>query len=199
MNPDPGFGEVTVLLKQWRQEKNADAYNQLIPLVYQELHRIARAIAFRQGQSNPADQTLHPTAIVQQAYLNLIDQHTVEWNDRAHFLAIAAREMRRILVDHWRYKHAQIRGGEFQQISFAEIELAQGQPDFDGMALHTALEKLANLDPEEARIVDLRYFGGMTVDEVAEVLELSRATVERRERHAKAWIRKQLGSDGVTE
>ncbi|HMW02394.1 MAG TPA: ECF-type sigma factor [Acidobacteriota bacterium] len=197
MNPGHDSGEVTVLLKQWRQEQNADAYNQLIPLVYNELRRIALAISFRQGQANPADQTLNPTAIVQQAYLNLIDQHTVEWNDRAHFLAIAAREMRRILVDHWRYKHAQMRGGELQQVSFADIELAQGQPDFDGMALHRALEKLANLDPEEAQIVDLRYFGGLTVDEVAEVLQLSRATIERRERHAKAWIRKQLGSEAL--
>ncbi|MBX7222383.1 MAG: sigma-70 family RNA polymerase sigma factor [Blastocatellia bacterium] len=185
-------GEVTQLLVNWRKTKDAEAFNQLIPLVYTELHRIARILSQRHRDAQDGDPTLGPTAIVHQAYLNLIEEHNVEWKDRAHFLAIAAREMRRILVDHWRYKTAEMRGGYREQVSFSKVPGFVQDLDLDILELNDVLEQFREFDEEEARIIDLRFFGGMTVDEVAEVMELSRATVERRERHAKAWIRKRL-------
>ncbi|MBX7221495.1 MAG: sigma-70 family RNA polymerase sigma factor [Blastocatellia bacterium] len=184
-------GTVTRLLLQWRQENDVAAFHQLIPLVYEELRRMARNIAFRH-QKQSGDPTLGATALVQQAYLNLVDEKNVEWKDRAHFMAIAAREMRRILIDHWRYQAAEMHGGGQEQVSFSAVTIAIPGQNVDTLALGECLQRLETLDPEQARIIDLHFFGGLTVDEIAEVVGISRATVERKERHAKAWIRCQL-------
>lgn len=161
---------------------------QLAPLVHEELRRIAR----RCMAGERAGHTLQATALVHEAYLRLVDVRRVQWRDRAHFLAMAARLMRRVLVDHARAKRYQKRGGGAVRVTFAE-ELPVGEaPDLDLLAVDEALSALAVVDERKGRVVELRFFGGLTVDETADVLEVSPETVMRDWKMAKAWLRREL-------
>ena len=161
--------------------------------VYAELHQqAARAM----GRETP-DHTLQATALVSEAYLRLIDQSRVQWRNRAHFFGVAAQLMRRILVDHARGRLAAKRGGGVRQLTLDGADPAGASPNdeaVDVLALHEALERLAALDPGQARIVELRYFGGMTIEDTAEALGLSPATIKREWAVARAWLRRELGT-----
>jgi RNA polymerase sigma factor (TIGR02999 family) len=177
---------VTELLLAWGQGDPA-ALDQLIPSVYDELHRLAQHYMRREAPGH----TLQTTALVNEAYLRLVDQN-VSWRNRAHFIGVAAQLMRRILVDHARaHRYAKRGGGQFQVTLDAVAEMAEGRsPDL--VALDDALMSLAALNPQQARIVELRYFGGLTIEETAEVLGVSDTTVEREWRVARAWLRREL-------
>src|SRR3954471_10270553 len=163
--------DVTQLLARWSGGDEA-ALNDLLPVVYGELHRQARRYLVGERPGH----TLQPTALVHEAYLRLIAQRDVRWQNRAHFFGVAAQLMRRILVDHARGRAAAKRGGGVVAIPMPE---PAAQPGVDVIALDAALERLAGLDPAQARVVELRYFGGLTVDETAEVMHVSAATVKR--------------------
>jgi RNA polymerase sigma factor (TIGR02999 family) len=161
----------------------------ILPLVYDELRLLAAN--YMRHERRP-DHTLQPTALVHEAYLRLIDQSRVDWKNRAHFFAIAAEMMRRILVDHARKHHAQKRGGYETLISLDDaISFAQ-DTEINVVAVDEALLELSRLDTQQSRIVELRFFGGLTLDEVAEVLQISRSTVQREWNMAKAWLYNQL-------
>jgi RNA polymerase sigma factor (TIGR02999 family) len=159
--------------------------------VYAELHaQAARAM----GHETP-DHTLQPTALVSEAYLRLIDQRRVQWRNRSHFFGVAAQLMRRILVDHARARHAAKRGGGMPQITLDGADGAHAAPDESGvdvLVLHEALERLAAIDPRQARVVELRYFGGMNIEDTAEALDISPATIKREWAVARAWLRREL-------
>ena len=161
--------------------------------VYAELHRqAARAM----GRESP-EHTLQATALVSEAYLRLIDQSRVQWRNRAHFFGVAAQLMRRVLVDHARGRLADKRGGGARQFTLGDADAANDEPNdagVDVLALHEALERLAALDADQARVVELRYFGGMTIEDTAEVLGVSPATVKREWAVARAWLRRELGT-----
>jgi RNA polymerase sigma factor (TIGR02999 family) len=179
---------ITQLLARW---SNGDqtALDGLMPLVYSELRRLAGNYLRRERQ----DHTLQPTALVNEAYLKLIDQRTAKWQNRAQFYGIAAQLMRRILVDHARQHKAAKRGGSDQQrLSITGAGELAAKPDLDVLALHEALEELATIDPQQARIVELKFFGGLSIEETAEVLEIGHATVERDWKMARAWLRRKL-------
>lgn len=178
---------VTGLLERWSQG-DQDALEQLMPLVYDELHRLAGAYLRRERRGH----TLQPTALVNEAYLRLIDQRTARWHNRAQFFGVAAQLMRRILVDHARAHHAAKRGGSQEDLRLSLARPFGEQPDFDLLALHDALNQLAEIDPEQGRIVELRFFGGLTIEETAEVVGISHATVEREWKMARAWLRREL-------
>jgi RNA polymerase sigma factor (TIGR02999 family) len=173
----------TQLLLAWGTG-DREALDQMLPLVYEELHRLAAHYLSRERP----DHTLQPTALVHEAYLRLINQRHVDWRNRAQFLGVAAGAMRRILVNHARDRAAAKRGGNRERVSISLIEAPSGGPDVELIALEEALEQLAALDARKARVVELRFFGGLTTDEVAEVLEISRATVEREWSFARAWL-----------
>lgn len=178
---------ITQLLLKWSEGDNS-ALERLMPLVYNELRRLA----VRYLRRERANHTLQPTALVHEAYLRLVDQHQVEWQNRAQFYGLAARLMRNILVDHARRRQAAKRGGEQFQIS-AEIDSqAAVPPEFEFLALHEALERLALNDPQKARIVELRFFGGLSIEETASILEIGHATVERDWKFARAWLGREL-------
>jgi RNA polymerase sigma factor (TIGR02999 family) len=181
--------DVTGLLLAWRRGDQA-ATDQLVAAVYDELHRQAGRAMQREG----GDHTLQATALVHESYLRLVDQRRVEWRNRAHFFAIASTVMRRILVDHARARLAAKRGGGVVPITLAGAERGgpQDTDDVDLLALHEALERLAVLDPDQARLVELRYFGGLTIEETAEALGVSPATVKREWALARAWLRREL-------
>lgn len=161
----------------------------ILPLVYDELRLLAASYMRRERRQ---DHTLQPTALVHEAYIRLIDQTRVNWKNRAHFFAMAAEMMRRILVDHARKHQAEKRGGAETRISLDDA-LSFGQDlDIDVVAVDEALLDLARLDPQQSRIVELRFFGGLTLDETAEVLQISRSTVQREWNMAKAWLYNQL-------
>lgn len=178
---------VTELLERWSQG-DQEALEQLMPLVYDELHRLAGAYLRRERR----DHTLQPTALVNEAYLRLIDQRNARWHNRAQFFGVAAQLMRRILVDHARARHAEKRGGSQEDLSLSIVRHFGEKPDLDVLALHDVLHRLAEIDPEQSRIVELRFFGGLTIAETAEVLHSSHATVEREWRMARAWLRREL-------
>ena len=161
--------------------------------VYAELHQqAARAM----GRETP-EHTLQATALVSEAYLRLIDQSRVQWRNRAHFFGVAAQLMRRILVDHARGRLAAKRGGGVRQLTLDDVDPVGASPNDEGvdvLTLHEALERLAALDPGQARIVELRYFGGMTIEDTAEALDLSPATIKREWAVARAWLRRELGT-----
>jgi RNA polymerase sigma factor (TIGR02999 family) len=167
---------------------NRDSLDQLLPAVYDELRRLAEAFM----RNERASHTLQPTALVHEAYLRLIDQREVDWNNRAHFFSIAAETMRRILVNYAHSHKAAKRGGEATRLSIDQIASIPGASEVDVILLDEALERLAAMDPEQARIVELRFFGGLTVKEVAAVLNLSTTTIEREWRTAKAWLQDQI-------
>ena len=175
------------------------ALGELLPLVYAELRRLAAGYLRRERPGH----TLQPTALVNEAYLRLVDQTQVRWQNRAHFLGVAAQMMRRILVDHVRGQRAEKRGGEIQKLSLDENIDVSGERAADLVALDEALKRLAELDPQKSRIVELRFFGGLSVEETAEVLGVSAPTVKRQWRMAKAWLYGQVsrkeqeaGADG---
>ena len=180
---------ITRLLLAWSAGDKA-ALNELTPLVYQELHRLAAAHMARER----AGHTLQPTALVNEVYLRLVDLQGVGWRDRAHFIAVAARTMRRILVDFARSRGYQKRNGG-ERVALNESLIA-GQPGTDLVALDDALTRLEEIDERKSRIVELRYFGGLQVDETAEALRISPETVARDWRAAKAWLYLQL-SEGA--
>ena len=160
----------------------------LLPLIYGELRRLAGGYLRRERQGH----TLEPTALVHEAYLRMVDQTQVRWQNRAHFFGVAAQMMRRILVDHARAHQAEKRGGEAQILSLDENIDVSGERSAELVALDEALERLAELDPEKSRVVELRFFGGLSVEETAEVLGVSAPTVKRHWRMAKAWLYGQM-------
>src|SRR6266545_3070036 len=179
---------ITQLLIRWNNGDQA-ALEKLMALVYEELRRLAGNYIRRERQGH----TLQPTALVNEAYLRLVDQRSAKWQNRAQFYGIAAQLMRRILVDHARLKHAQKRGGSDQQrLSITSAGGLPAKPDLDVLALHEALEELATLDVQQARIVELKFFGGLSIEEIAAVMQLGHATVERDWKMARAWLRRKL-------
>jgi RNA polymerase sigma factor (TIGR02999 family) len=156
----------------------------MLPVVYDELHRLATQCLSRESTGH----TLQPTALVNEAYLRLVDQRRVDWKNRAQFLGLAANMMRRILVNHARDRAALKRGRDVQQISLSLLESPSGRPDVDLIALEDALDRLAAMDERKSRVVELKFFGGLTTEEIAEVLQVSGATVEREWAFARAWL-----------
>ncbi len=175
--------DVTQLLLAW-QSGDRDALDRMLPLVYDELHRLAAGYLRRER----SDHTLQPTALVHEAYLRLVRQRQVDWRNRAQFLGVAAGMMRRILVNHARDRSAAKRAGGREQVSLSLVADGGGAPDVDLIALEDALGRLASLDARKARVVELRFFGGLAMDEIGEVLGVSRATVEREWSFARAWL-----------
>ena len=179
---------ITQLLIRWNAGDET-ALDKLMPLVESELRRLAGNYLRRERPGH----TLQPTALVNEAYLRLVEQRDARWQNRAHFYGISAKLMRRILVDHARVKFAEKRGGADQQrLSITSAQGLSASPDLDILALHEALEELAQLDPQQERIVELKFFGGLSIDEVAEVLSIGHATVERDWKMARAWLRLKL-------
>ncbi|MBX7222615.1 MAG: sigma-70 family RNA polymerase sigma factor [Blastocatellia bacterium] len=181
--------DLTQLLLDWRNG-DAEAYNRLIPLVYDELRKIARRIVA--DQRSDLRHTLQPTAIVHEAYSRLIHESEIEWQSRAHFYGIAGRTIRRIIVDEFRKNNAEKRGGEWEQVSLDGVQAAVKLPDVNLLALDRALEKLESLDERKSRITELRFFSGLTNLEIGEVLGISDKTVEREWSGAKAWLHREL-------
>jgi len=180
---------ITELLIAWSDGRR-EAGEDLMPLVYGEL----RVLAARYLRGEPAGRRLQPTELVHEAYMRLVDQRRVQWRNRAHFYGIAAQIMRRILVDHARARGAGKRGAGWEHIPLVEDQMPSGEHDVDIVALDEALARLAAVDAQQARIVELRYFGGLTIDEVAEITRISSATVVREWTMAKAWLRSELSS-----
>lgn len=170
------------LLDQSRTDK--PGLDDMLPVVYQELHRLATGYLSREAIGH----TLQPTALVNEAYLRLVDQRRVDWRNRAQFLGLAASMMRRILLNHARDRSAQKRGAAAQQVSLSLLEAPSGRPDVDLIALEDALGRLAAQDERKSRVVELKFFGGLTTEEIAEVLQISGATVEREWSFARAWL-----------
>jgi RNA polymerase sigma factor (TIGR02999 family) len=162
--------------------------DQMLPVLYDELHRLAEAYLRREDPGH----TLQPTALVHEAYLRLIDQRRVDWRNRAQFLGVAAGIMRRILVDHARGRAAQKRGGGAEAVSLSLVEAPSGRPEVELIALEQALEQLTARDPRKAQVVELKFFGGLSAREIAEVMGISDATVEREWTFAKAWLYKAI-------
>src|SRR5580765_8774505 len=159
-----------------------------MPLVHHELHRIAQ----RHMAGEPPGHSLQATALVNEAYVRLVDGKAVEWHDRAHFLAVSARVMRRILVDHARARHYQKRGGDAARVTLDEALVVASEPDQDFVALDEALIALAAVDARKSQVVEMRFFGGLTLEETAEALQVSRDTVKRDWKMAKLWLLREL-------
>lgn len=189
--PTPPPSRITALLRAW-SEGDHDALDELLPLVYGELHRQAE----RAMQAQPEGHTLQTTALVHEAYLRLVDGSGAGWQDRAHFFGVAARVMRSVLVDHARARRAAKRGGGAAVLTLSPDDAAS-DPDADSNgvdveALDEALNRLAAFDSRQARVVELRYFAGLSINETAAVLDVSHATVEREWRTARLWLRREL-------
>jgi len=170
--------------------QNKADLDQLMPVVYDELRRLAQKYLSRERP----DHTLQTTALVHEAYLRLVDQKAVDWQNRAQFFGIAARMMRRILINYAQERHAKKRQGAAVRVSLDDAVNFFEERDLDLAALDQALTELAGLDPQQAQVVELRFFGGLTIEEVSEVLEISPATTKREWDSAKLWLRRQLGS-----
>jgi RNA polymerase sigma factor (TIGR02999 family) len=183
----PSHEDVTELLFSWRNG-DQEALNKLIPVVYQDLRRLARRYLNRERP----DHTLQTTALVHEAYLRLVDENDGNWRNRAQFFAVASQLMRHILVDYARSHNAAKRGGNYAKVSFDEQMMVSEDKGPDLMALDEALNSLALIDPEQSRVVELRVFGGLTVEETAEVLGVSPRTVKREWSMARAWLHRQL-------
>ena len=180
--------DLTALLSEWGRG-NSNALNELLPLVYAELRRIAAG----QLRGERGSHTLQPTALVHEVYLRLIDQRHADWRDRAHFFGAAAQVMRRILVDHARRRHASKRGDGLMTVSIDQAKEVIAPDGISVLALDHALDRLAKLDAGLARVVELRAFGGLTIEETACVLKVSPTTAKREWRTAKAWLTRELG------
>jgi RNA polymerase sigma factor (TIGR02999 family) len=179
----------TELLLAW-SNGDTDAFDQLVPLVHAELHRLARLHMRRERQGH----TLQPTALVNEAYLRLIKLKTIRWQDRAHFLAMSARIMRRVLVDFARARRNEKRGGGMPKTTFDEALPISGEPGKDLVALDEALTALETVHPRKSQVVELRFFGGLSLEETAVALDVSIDTVKRDWRFAKLWLLRQLES-----
>ena len=186
--------DITQLLVDW-SEGNKEALDKLVPLVYEELRRLARHYMRREHEGH----TLQTSALVNEAYLKLIDQKDVRWRNRAHFFAISAQLMRRILIDHARRHHYQKRGGGAYKLSLDEAALGVEDRASELVALDDALKELAKFDPRKSQIVEMRFFGGMGAEEVAEALGCSLRTVEREWRKSKAWLRRAVSEGAYDE
>ena len=183
----PSSSDITALLGDWTRG-NQNAFNQLLPLVYAELRRMAT----RHLRGERAGHTLQPTALVHEVYLRLVDQRKVDWRNRAHFFGVSAQVMRRILVDHARTHNAIKRGDGLPRVSIDEAKDVTGPDGIPVLALDEALNRLTAIDEDLAKIVELRAFGGMTIDEAACVLQVSPSTAKREWRTAKAWLTREL-------
>ena len=189
---DPG--DISGLLRAW-SDGDQSALEKLTPIVYDELHRLAR----RYMRGERAGHSLQTTALVNEAYMRLVDYERMQWQNRAHFFAVSAQLMRRILVEHAR-RHNLKRGGGVPHVSLDEAAVMGGGQDADLVALDDAMNALARIDPRKVQVVEMRFFGGLSVEETAEVLEVSPVTVKRDWRTAKAWLYRELtggSSDGL--
>jgi len=181
---------ITQLLVRWRAGDQA-ALDELLPLVYREMRRLA---GYYLRQERP-DHTLQPTALVHEAYLRLVGEKEIDWQSRAHFFGIAAVRMRRILVEHARSRQAAKRGGGEYRLSLSEANRMAEKRDVNLLALDDALRRLEELDLQKSRIVELRYFGGLTIEETAEALRISPSTVKRDWMLARAWLRSEISNE----
>ena len=184
--------EITQLLAEWR-EGNQSALDELYPLVYDELHRLARRYMSRERKGH----TLQTTALINEAYVRLVDQKNVQWANRSHFFAISAQIMRRILIDHARRQAYAKRGGGAQQVSLEEAATVTPDVSAELLRLDEALKSLAAMDPRRGQVVELRYFGGLSNEEIAGVLQVSENTVTRDWNMARAWLYQQLTGSGA--
>jgi RNA polymerase sigma-70 factor (ECF subfamily) len=179
--------EITQLLAEW-SDGNQTALDKLYPLVYDELHKMANRYMKRERK----DHTLQTTALINEAYVRMVDQKNVHWENRAHFFAISAQIMRRILIDHARRHHYAKRGGGALKVSLDETAMVASDPAPDMLLLDEALNRLAEMDPRRGQVVELRYFGGLNNEEIAEVLKISENTVTRDWNMARAWLYQEL-------
>jgi len=186
---NPTQPTITQLLVEWGGG-DQQALDHLTPLVYDELRQMARTYL----RSERPDHTLQATALVHEAYLRLVDQRSVSWQNRAHFFGIASQMMRRILVNHALARRAAKRGGRAEKLSLDEAVSFADEREVDLVALNEALEKLEIMDPQQARVVELRFFGGLTIEDTGEVLKLSPATVKREWETARLWLRREIAS-----
>jgi RNA polymerase sigma factor (TIGR02999 family) len=189
---DRGQQHITQMLLEWSEGDNA-ALERLTPLVYEELHRLAHHYMKRERSGH----TLQTSALVNEAYLRLVNQRNIKWNSRTHFFAIAARMMRRILVDHARSHLYAKRGGGAVHLSLEHAELASDEASAEVTALDEALSRLESIDTQQARVVELRFFGGLTIKETAEAMKISVDMVKREWSTARAWLHREMGSDNV--
>jgi RNA polymerase sigma factor (TIGR02999 family) len=180
-------GEITTLLKAW-SEGDQTALEKLTPIVYKELHRLAG----RYMKGERPGHSLQTTALVNEAYMRLVDYKRMQWQNRAHFFAVSAQLVRRILVEHARRRNLK-RGGGIRHVSLDEVAVTGGARSADLVALDDAMTVLARMDPRKERVVEMRFFGGLSVEETAEVLKVSAVTVMRDWTTAKAWLYKELG------
>ena len=187
-NPDAGAGAATQLLLAF-SGGDRNALDEMVPLVYDELHRLAEHYLGAEREEH----TLQPTALVHEAYMRLINQRSVDWRNRAQFMGVAAGIMRRILINHARDRAAGKRAGNREQVSLSLVEASAAAPQVELIDLEDALERLHSMDSRKARVVELKFFGGLTMDEIAEVVGISRATVEREWSFARAWLFNALG------
>jgi RNA polymerase sigma factor (TIGR02999 family) len=192
--PSAGGGshEVTELLRAW-SDGDEDAFNKLLPLVYDQLHRIAQRYIAAERTGHP----LQPTELVHETFLRLVDTRQMNWEDRVHFLAVSARFMRRVLVDFARRGHAAKRGGKDQPVPLEQGVAVSAVPVLDLIALDEALNRLQAFDPRRHQVVELRFFGGLSVEETAEVLKVSPETIMHDWKLAKAWLLREL-AEGKT-
>jgi RNA polymerase sigma factor (TIGR02999 family) len=188
----PHQHEITQLLAEWREGKQS-ALDELYPLVYDELHRLARRYMSRERKGH----TLQTTALINEAYVRLVDQKNVHWANRSHFFAISAQIMRRILIDHARRHAYAKRGGGARQVSLEEAATVVPNKSEELLRLDEALKSLAEMDPRRSQVVELRYFGGLNNEEIAGVLHISENTVTRDWNMARAWLYQQLTGSGA--
>jgi RNA polymerase sigma factor (TIGR02999 family) len=179
--------QITELLVSWSKGE-ASALEDLMPVVYDELRKIARRLMRGQG----SDHTYQTTDLIHEAYLKLVDNSEKQWQNRAHFFGVASRAMRHILVDHARAKQTKKRGGSARQVTLEETAVFSSDVSGEIIALNAALEDLAKLDQRKAQVVEMKYFGGLTTEEIAEVIGVSPETVKRDWRFARTWLRREL-------
>jgi RNA polymerase sigma factor (TIGR02999 family) len=189
---EPAAGDVSTLLRAW-SGGDRNAFEKMIPLVYEELRRLARRYMRRERPGH----SLQATALVNEAYMRLVDYKHMQWQDRAHFFAVSAQLMRRILVEHARRRNLK-RGGGVVHVSLEEAPIVGGSRVADLVALDDAMNTLARFDPRKVKVVEMRFFGGLTLEETAEVLKVSAITVRRDLRTAKAWLYREM-TGGTTD
>jgi RNA polymerase sigma factor (TIGR02999 family) len=183
---EPESTDISMLLRAW-SDGDQNALEKLTPVVYDELHSLARRYMRRERPGH----SLQTSALVNEAYMRLVDYKRMQWQDRAHFFAVSSQVMRRILVDHSR-RHNLKRGGDVHHVSLEQAAIIGGDQDVDLVALDRALNALARIDPRKMRVVEMRFFGGLSIEETAEVLKVSPITVKREWRAARAWLYRQL-------
>ncbi|MEP6534794.1 MAG: sigma-70 family RNA polymerase sigma factor [Bryobacteraceae bacterium] len=188
---EPTMGEISTLLRAW-SDGDQNALERLTPIVYQELHNLAGRYMNRERPGH----SLQTTALVNEAYMRLVDYRRMQWQNRAHFFAVSAQLMRRILVDHAR-RHNVKRGGGVQHVELEESAIVGGDEFVDLVGLDDAMNALGLIDPRKVQVVEMRFFGGLSVEETAEVLKISDVTVKRDWRAAKAWLYRELTGGGA--